>query len=737
VEASVDRRAGEISADVLLFAAAILASAFLLFIVQPMVAKSILPWFGGTPGVWSACLAFYQTMLFVGYAYAHALIRYASARAQLVIHLALVVGALLALPVLPAGEWQPDGTRDPLRDILGMLGANVALPFLVLSATGPLVQSWFARRHPGRSPYPLYALSNAGSLLALIAYPFFIEPRWTLGTSSRGWSIAFGVCSVAVLACAMLATRSAAAAASMRDRTGAIDPPRSDPPRALVHAGWMLLPGCAVVLLMGVTNKVCLDVASVPFLWILPLAAYLLTFILSFSSERTYRRGAWVAVSALALLATSGQRLWSPLLGDPAGGSLSSVSFQIPAWCGLLFATCMILHGELYRLRPSPDRLTSFYLYVSAGGAAGGLFVGLAAPVWFDDYYELPLGLAGTIVLLQAARALDPRSGFRLRGAGGGRSAIELAVTAGVVLAVVVGTLHRFEGLIHRERSFFGVLRVVERGQGDDVQRQLASGSTVHGVQYTAAGYTAVPTTYYGRGTAMGLWLGGRPVGDTAHIGIIGLGVGTLAAYGQAGDRLRYYEIDPSVVGMARDDGYFSYLAESRAEVEVVEGDARLSLADEQSARKHGGFDALVLDAFNSDAIPVHLLTREAFELYAAALGPEGLLFVHASNRHFDLMPLIARQGFEVGLESLYVESAHAPAVQSHRALWVVLSREPERLHALSSKLRRRASALGLARDHLLFTRPLRDELASLRVWTDDYSDLFGALRRNQEPDPR
>ena len=726
--ASVERRGGESSADVSLFAAAILASAFLLFVVQPMVAKAILPWFGGTPGVWSACLAFYQTMLLGGYAYAHSLIRFAPARAQLAIHFALVAGALLALPVLPSPEWQPDGAQDPLGEILGMLGANVALPFLVLSATGPLVQSWFAQRHPGRSPYPLYAVSNAGSLLALIAYPFVIEPGWTLASSSRGWSIAFAACGVAVLVCAALATRSAGASAATRTRADAIGAQIGSPPRARVRAGWMLLPACAVVLLMGVTNKVCLDVASVPFLWILPLATYLLSFILSFASERTYRRDVFVALAALALLATSGQPFWSRWLGDAADGPVSSVAFQIPAWCGLLFATCMILHGELYRLRPDADRLTSFYLYVSAGGAIGGLFVGLAAPVWFDDYYELPLGLAGAIVLLQAARALDPKSGLRLRGAGR-RSTIELAGTAAVVVAVVIGSLHRFEGLVHRERSFFGVLRVVERGRGDGLQRQLASGSTIHGVQYASAGYTTVPTTYYGRGTAMGLWLGGRPVGAAARIGIIGLGVGTLAAYGQAGDRIRYYEIDPSVVRMAREDGFFSYLAESRADVEVVQGDARLSLADELSGREPGGFDALVLDAFNSDAIPVHLLTREAFALYAAALSPEGLLFVHASNRHFDLMPLIARQGFEVGLESLYVESAHAPALQSHRSLWVVLTRDPERLHRLSGELRRRAAALGLARQHLLLTRPLRDELASLRVWTDDYSDLLGALR--------
>ncbi len=724
---SVDRRAGRSSPDRLLFATAIVASAFLLFIVQPMVAKRILPWFGGTPGVWSACLAFYQTMLFFGYAYAHALVRFARPRAQFAIHLAVVVAATLALPVLPGTEWQPDGQLDPLRDILGMLGANVALPFLVLAATGPLVQAWFARRHPERSPYPLYALSNAGSLLALIGYPFFIEPGWTLGSSSHGWSIAFGLCGVMVLACAALATRSVDATGGAGSETRDAAP--SPPPRALERAAWLLLPGCAVVLLMGVTNKVCLDVASVPFLWILPLTTYLLTFILCFASERVYSRGACLALSAVALLATSGQSLWRPFFGVAADGPLSSLAFQIPAYCLLLFGTCMILHGELYRVRPTPDRLTSFYLYVSGGGALGGLFVGLAAPVVFDDYYELPLGIIGAIFLFGAVRAMDPQSALARRGAGF-RRAIPLVAIAGSGIVVAIATDQPFEGLIHRERSFFGVLRVIERGEGRAAQHQLASGSTIHGVQYTSAENAMVPTTYYGRGTAMGLWLGRRSDDDSARIGIIGLGVGTLAAYGRAGDRIRYYEIDPAVVRLARDDGYFTYLAESPAELDVVLGDARLSLAEEQRAGESAGLDLLILDAFTSDAIPVHLLTREAFETYAAALAPDGLLWVHTSNRHFDLMPLVARQGFEVGLESLYVESAQAPGLHSHTAHWVVLARNTESLHAIARDLRQRAAALGLPREHLLVTRPLLDELAGMRVWTDDYCDLLGTLRR-------
>ena len=389
----------------------------------------------------------------------------------------------------------------------------------------------------------------------------------------------------------------------------------------------------------------------------------------------------------------------------------------------------MILHGELYRLRPAPDRLTSFYLCVSAGGALGGLFVGLAAPGLFDDYCELPIGLVGAALLLWSARSMDPESRLHLAGSRR-RWLVHLPLMGCLVAGAAIAVGQRFDGLLHRERSFFGVLRVIERGDGDGRQHQLASGSTVHGVQYTSPGFTSIPTTYYGRGTSLGLWLDQRAEGKGTRIGVIGLGVGTLSAYGRSGDRIRYYEIDPSVVRIARDDGYFTFLSDTDATTEVILGDARISLERERRTDERDRFDLLVLDAFNSDSIPIHLLTREAFETYADALAPDGLLFVHTSNRHFDLMPLVARQGFEVGLESLYVESAHAPRLPSHRALWVVLARDSGSLHAITSRLRVRVRALGLPREHLALTRPLPGEVESIRVWTDDYSDLFGALRR-------
>jgi spermidine synthase len=435
-------------------------------------------------------------------------------------------------------------------------------------------------------------------------------------------------------------------------------------------------------------------------------------------------------LTAVAFVATAGVPGWRDLAGLSPDDAFLSAAVQIPAWCGLLFGVCMVLHGELYRLRPPPGRLTTFYLCVAGGGALGGLATGLGAPWLFDDYYELPLGLAFAALLFLAVCAADPASALHYAG----RSRWRFAAAACVAI-VGLGLTGRtaatgWDGLVHRERSFFGVLRVTEREGKPTGRRSLTSGSTVHGMQLLGERASRVPTAYYGRATAVGLWLAEGSHAPARRVGVVGLGVGTLATYGRAGDRFRFYEIDPAVARIARDEGRFSFLRESRATVEVVLGDGRLVLTDEHR-RGDGGprFDLLVLDAFTSDAIPVHLLTREAFAVYAAALAPDGVLAAHVSNRHFDLMPLIARQGFETGLSSLFVESAHAPAFHSHRAQWVLLVRDADALLRMEAALRRRVRAMGLPPSHLAITRPLPSEVASLPAWTDDYSDLLGLLR--------
>jgi len=696
-----------------LYATAIFASAFLIFLVQPMVGKRILPWFGGVPSVWSLCLAFYQTVLFLGYAYAHLLIRFVKPSLQLWIHAVAVAAALASLPVLPEAPLDLLTGSDPTSKVLRILSSSVALPFLVLASTGPLVQAWFARAHPTLSPYALYAVSNVGSFLALFFYPFVIEPRLPLSATGTLWSYAFGLTGILVLACALpLAMRKGAilyaVAGAPLERARPIGVARG--------LLWLLLSGTAVVLLMGVTNTLCLDVASVPFLWILPLATYLITFIVAFSSERAYRRGPYVVAAVAAFAFT-----W------PMGVN-TLIVYQVLTYCVLLFATCMVLHGELYRSRPEPAALTAFYLCVSAGGAIGGLLVGIVAPAVFDDYYELPVGLLFTVVLVLIVCWRDPASVLYRRAPRWRMGlAASLATALFGYLAWHESTLD--PNTIHKERSFFGVLTVDEVPDGVGRQRSLTNGSTTHGVQFQGESTRHLPTSYFGRATGLGLALTSRPHTGESKIGIIGLGVGTIAAYGREGDSIRFYEIDPVVAKIAGPDGYFSFVGDSAAKVDFVLGDARLSLEDEQRREGSQQYDFLVLDAFSSDAIPIHLMTREAFEVYFAALAPDGLMAVHVSNRHFKLMGLVSRVAAELGADSLQIKTRPAPQLQSGLTDWVIVSRDPDQLSRLRVRIENRHRLLRLPPEAILTRRGSETNLAGFPLWTDDYSDLMTVIR--------
>ena len=726
-------RAAESRGGVLLFIGAIFASAFLIFLVQPMVGKRILPWFGGVPAVWTLCLAFYQTTLFLGYAYAHALNRFAPAALHPWIHGLAVMGAALSLPVLPGEGWQPEYSSDPSLRILAMLAANVALPFLVLASSGPLVQLWFARRYPSRSPYPLYAVSNFGSLLALVSYPILFEPRLSLSATDPVWSVAFIATALCVLGCAVLA-RGAAPQALASERGPAPDerPPRTP---ALV-ALWLGLPGCAVIMLMAVTGKLSLDVASVPFLWMLPLATYLITFILCFASERTYILPACIALSLLALPVVAAPVALSRWLDLPILAFLKSLPVQVAGYCTLLFGVCMILHGELYRLRPAPRSLTAFYLCVSGGGAIGGLFVGILAPLVFSDYFELPLGLTLAFVLLVAANFRSSASPSRERAGRGRRMAAVLLAVPWLGLIIWMGlVMDRMSTAtqtpVLKERGFFGVVRVATmRGPKGTESRWLLHGSTLHGTQSLEDSGRREPTTYYARSTGLGLVLSARKPGEDTRIGVVGLGVGTLSAYGRAGDTIRFYELDPAIVRIARDSGLFTFMADSPATVEVVVGDARRMLEREQERGETQDFDVLIIDAFTSDAVPVHLLTREAFEVYASALAPEGMLAIHTSNRHFALARLASRIGREAGFASLEIFRPSDPARMVRGSEWVLLLRDRHQLRSLRRTVEIGNRARGTPRSTLRITQPLPVELKHIPVWTDDYSDLFRLLAR-------
>lgn len=709
-----------------LYILAIFASAFCIFLVQPMVGKRILPWFGGAPAVWTLCLAFYQSTLFLGYAYAHLLIRFAKPSHQLGLHAVAVAAALIALPVLPDESWKPLVAAEPTAPILAMLLANVALPFMLLASTGPLVQAWFSRRYPDRSPYPLYAVSNVGSVLALVSYPLLLEPRLPLSETGTLWSVGFAMTAAAVLACAAMTRGSAPASENSSDAGDDALRIRTTP---TVVALWLFLSGTAVVMLMGITNKLCLDVASVPFLWILPLLAYLVTFIVCFASERTYRRTPLLMLFAAGLLLTVGGPLWIPALGAQAQLVAGSIYVQILSFCTLLFASCMIMHGELYRLRPPTRSLTAFYLCVSFGGAMGGIFVGILAPVVFTNYFEFELGLALVVLLMIAACAND-RDSFL-----GANGPSWRWLVVGPLSLVLLGLLSwqnfRIDpDLLSQERSFFGVVRVSQAKSGDSDLRVLTHGSTVHGMQYLDDTRRKLATSYFGKATGVGLALDSRLQGEQTRVGVIGLGIGTLAAYGRSGDFMRFYEIDPAVIRVARDSGEFSYLSDSDAEIELVLGDARISIATEQALDPSLDFDILIVDAFNSDTVPVHLMTQEMFENYVGALATDGLLAFHVSNRHFDLMRLVARMGMEAGLQSITVVTFTSIEHLSLKARWVFLARERNQITRLERDLKRGHRALGIApsliRTH--FTRLI--DVKRVPVWTDDYSDLYSLLKR-------
>jgi spermidine synthase len=711
---------------VVFFALTTLQSAFLIFLVQPMVGKHILPWFGGVPTVWSLCLAFYQSTLFAGYAYAHWLERRIRPAVQIAVHGGVFLAALIALPVLPDSSWKPQGTEDPIWAIASMLTVNVALPFLFLASQGPLLQAWFVRAGRGRSPYPLYAVSNLGSLLALVSFPLIAEPSWPLSTLSRFWSGAFVVAGTFSLACAWLALGSKGT--EPLDTTHTREGSALDPLSASSVVLWIALPACAVTLLMGVTNELCLNVASVPFLWIVPLCIYLSTFILCFGAEWLYDRGFSLFLLALAIGIQVVIGRWG--IGPESWvTSARMTQGQIVLYSIGLFAACMLLHGELYRLRPAKERLTTFYLCVSGGGALGGLFVGLAAPHLFNDYLELPLGALAALVTLYAARRLDPSGWLHTRSrrfayAG----AIAMLVTSGTALtAARPGS----DGVLHHERNFFSVLRVIELAPHTPRANRytLISGTTMHGSQLRHPNGRGLPTNYFGEATGLGFALRSRAPGRETRVGVIGLGIGTVAAYGRAGDLFRFYEIDPTVVELATDGKFFSFLSASPANIEIAIGDGRLSLEAELSDDHEPPWDVLIVDAFSSDAIPVHLLTVEAFRIYRNRLSDAGLIVLHLSNNHLDLAPVALRMASEVGLHAIELRNVAMRELLSSPSIWVVASPSQERIDGLTRFVATERKRRNYPTESIVALQPDPNRLRETALWSDDYSDLISVLR--------
>jgi hypothetical protein len=693
----------------IVYSATVFLSAFLLFQVQPLIGKYILPWFGGTPGVWTTCMLVFQVLLFGGYLYAHLTSRWLSPRIQAGLHVALLAGACVMLPVIPGEALKPTGSQEPITAIVLLLGVTVGLPFFALSATGPLLQDWQNRTHPGRTPYRLYALSNAASLLALISFPAIFE--WLFATTflARVWSWSFGIFAVlcAVSAVGMVLRRPTVAAEPAK--AGRRDVP---PPSWGTRLQWFALALVPSTLLLATTNQVCLDVASVPFLWVLPLTLYLLSFILCFESERWYSR-------AYVMPATGAALVWASwLLGST---NATPLWMQVSGFFGAFFLCAMVCHGELFARRPHPQHLTGYYLVISAGGAAGGIFVAVLAPLIFPGYYELHLGLFACAALMLFVLFTDPKSRFArgqpswawlcfLGGAGtlGALLLDNAQDQGGYQISPEAASAARDSKsyVLTRERTFYGILRVAnfEMPFKDQIclGHILINGRTTHGIEYTDPGLWSVPTSYYDDASGIGQLL--AHLDDKPHrIGVVGLGTGTVAAYARAGDTFRFYEINEHVEPIAR--RYFHYLEQCRGKVEVVAGDARLSLERESSPQN---FDVLVLDAFSSDAVPVHLLTREAFAVYLRHLAPNGVLAVHTSNQHFDLRPVVEASADAHGLAMVTVDSGFNSygGVGSN---WELLSRNSDALR--NPRIRQTAVA----------------PIARRVLWTDDHASLLRA----------
>ena len=743
----------------------ICCGSFLLFQVQLILAKYILPWFGGTPAVWTTCMLFFQLLLLGGYLYAHLLSTKFSGRTQAIVHITvlslsawlIVLGALFwKTPLLPGPSWRPTSSDFPVSHILRLLLVAVGLPFLCLSASAPLLQSWFARAYPGKSSYRLYALSNIGSLLGLVTYPFAVEPGFHLHTQAWLWSTAYIVFFAGFIACAKDAKVPVI-------RTFSPDAPDEVvPPSGSVQLLWFLLPAFASLMLLATTNLMCQEVAVVPFLWVLPLSLYLISFIICFDNQKWYRRGIFQVLLGITL----------PMALLVLTSSIDAPTLRQIWMLGLvLFACCMVCHGELVRLKPHPNYLTRFYLVISAGGAAGGILVALIAPRIFTGFWEFHFGLVGCVLMAMMTVARDRRSWWywnspylgslillglflapELLSRYSGLAMIPytmyqwhyypvlmiLAVWAGfitlrtwnteptyrrintaqvasvavaVTLSIALYEHVQFDRFreIRRDRNFYAALMIKKGGALHSIE--LRHGQTPHGNQSYLQ--PREPTSYFSHHSGVGLLLDAEAACRqpcSRHYGFIGMGVGTLAAYGRPGDTIRFYELNPQVIAYSTGtQPYFTYIRDSWAKVDIVPGDARLSLEREFSETGPQNFDVLVVDAFSSDAIPIHLLTQEALEIYLEHLrGPNSVMAFHISNRMLDLSPVLAALAAHNHLAAVRLRKRRSVEL-GERSDWVLLSRDP---HAL---------ALDTFQPHMDSLPPSDPKL----LWTDDYSNLF------------
>jgi hypothetical protein len=668
----------------ILYASTIFLGAFLLFLVQPIMAKQILPWFGGSAAVWATCMVFFQVTLLAGYAYADWTTRRMKSNTQVRLHFVLLALSLLLLPIIPDTAWKPSGEENPSVRILGLLAVSIGLPYLMLATTSPLIQAWFARRYHGTLPYRLFALSNLASLLALLAYPFLVEPWIPTRVQSIAWSVAYAVFVALCAVAGFAAMRVAPAAASPRSEESIAGEPA---PTAGRQALWLVLAALGSFMLLAVTNHICQNVASIPFLWILPLSLYLLTFIFAFDHPRWYQRHFFIALTAISLPAMA----W---MFDSL-----ALEYAVPVYLVGLFAVCMFCHGEFAQLKPAPRYLTTYYLMLSLGGAIGGLLVGLVAPYVLPGHFEIVIGLIACGLLLVA----------RTWSLGWAATGVAAAVVASTAWAAGHAIEEQTSEARIMKRNFYSAIRTRDATTPAPF-RSLVHGGIMHGGQLLDRDRQLDASSYFGPTSGFGRLFAALPDGPR-RVGIIGLGAGSIVAHARPGDVFRFYEINPQVVDLAYRE--FTFLTGTQAKTEVVLGDGRLSMEREQPQQ----YDVIAVDAFSGDAIPMHLLTRESIATYLRHLKPNGVIAFQATNRFVDIAPVVERLAAEHGMTAVmitdYPESSNGVDYWLSSTDQILVTRNRE----LLQHERIRGAAQTIER------RP------GFRTWTDDFNNLLTVLK--------
>jgi SAM-dependent methyltransferase len=690
----------------LVYAVAIFLSSSLLFLIEPIAGKRLIPLLGGSAAVWTACLVFFQCALLLGYLLAHWFVTRTGARTQAAAYIALLLASLAQLTLAVDPDLRAN-TRHPVTSVLWLLTLLIGVPFVTLSATGPLLQSWYARfrhaqmRDEGTTatpqPYRLFAVSNVGSMLALVVYPSLIEPRSSLHEQTATLAVGFALFGIVCASIALSMRHVAQLPSEAPPADGAAPSDRPDDTRT-DRILWISLAATGSILLSAVTNHISQNIATIPLLWIAPLVAYLLSFVVAFGDERWHPR--WVVgVLAAGGLGAAGYLLYKGILSTP-------LVRAIPVFCAALFVLCLFCHSELYRRRPSLRRITAFYFYVAAGGALGAILVGVVAPSVLPGNYELAFGLACVAVL---GLAVTWSKGWYTRGF--------WFVASGAMITLIADQVHADRlNVLRRVRNFYGTLYVTnvsDSGAGA-VVRTLYHGVITHGRQIFRQDLNGIPGTYYGHNSGVGLALDHCCANRPRRVGVIGLGTGTLAAFGQRGDVFRFYDINPAVESIAR--RYFTYLRGSQAQIEVVNGDARVSLAHEPPQH----YDVIAVDAFSGDAIPVHLITEQALALYRRHLTPNGVVAFHISNRYLNLGPVVEQLARNAGMKTAFVSSGDETAQDVWTSDWMLVTTDTSLL----------ANTEIVAASDSVSVPP------RLRRWTDDYNSLLPILRLRANTSP-